>query len=155
MIQLLLKIYVPQGKRCVSQRISNLYIEKSSSLTHGLCTFYYSGFSKTTDSPKLWTRKDSEIRSKGNSLKLVIQENVSYPIISFQNGRLCLPLTLRIVSCNWSQTRHAYLQVKLFLFISISKYSWGHESEHSLLEHLGGRHGTLRLQSYKYYSYKY
>lgn len=40
---------------------------------------------------------------------------------SFQNGRLCLPHTLRIVFGDWSQTRHH--QVKLLLLINISKYS--------------------------------
>lgn len=95
----------------------------------------------------LWTAKHSGIQSKGSNSKLVIQENMSYPLRSFQNGRLWLPHTPRIVSpCNWSQTRLAYFQVKLFV-LSISKYSWGHESEHSLLGRFCGRCGTLRLQS--------
>lgn len=54
----------------------------------------------------------------------------------FQKRKLCLPHTLRIVSCHhWSQTRKAYCQVKLFLLISFSKYSWGCDSQHSLLGH--------------------
>lgn len=56
------------------------------------------------------------------------------------------------VSCrNWSQTRKVYCQVKLFLLITISKYSWGCDSKQlvrALLE------GTVCLD-FSLYSYKY